>query len=95
MKSICQCIETKIFVSAIIRIEESTRTKSYSVTGITLCYILSLSHNALCCVETLLLQKVSALGITKPLLLLIVIALVTFYPLSFLKVIAVTARQKR
>jgi hypothetical protein len=94
MKSFRQHVETKIFVSSVIRGEESTVTKHCSVT-IMLCYILSLSHNTLCCGETLLVLKVIALGIMKPLSLLIVITLVTFEPLSLLNVIALTARQKR
>jgi hypothetical protein len=95
MKSFCQHVETKTIVSAIIRGEESTLTKHYSITAITLCYILSLSHNALCCGETLLLVKVITLGKTKPLSLLIVVDLVKFFPLSLLKVIALTAGQKQ
>jgi hypothetical protein len=66
-----QCVETKIWAEASI-------TKSYSVTAIMPCYILALSHNALCCGEKLLLLKVTALGIKESLSLLIVFALVTF-----------------
>jgi hypothetical protein len=95
IKSFCQQVETNIFVSTIIRGEESTITKSYSVPAITLRYILSLSHNTLCCEETFLLLQVIALGVKKPLLTLIVLALVTFQLLSLLKVIALTDRQKR
>jgi hypothetical protein len=65
MKRFRQPVETKILVSAIIRGEESTITKLYSVTAITLRYILSLSHDALCCGETLLLPKVTALAINE------------------------------
>jgi hypothetical protein len=77
-KSFRQRVEKKIFVSAIIRGEESTITRRYSVTAIMLRYILSLSHNAFCCRETLLLLKLIALGVQKPLSLLILIELVTF-----------------
>jgi hypothetical protein len=76
MKSFLQCVETKIIVSA--RGEDSTITKRFSVTTITLRYILSLLHNAFCCGETFFLLKVIALGKAKPLSLLIVIALVIF-----------------
>jgi hypothetical protein len=65
----------KIFFSSIIRGEESTITKHYSVTAITLRYILSLSHNALCCGKMLLLLKVIDLVASLPLLLPKVIAL--------------------
>ncbi len=88
--------ETKIFVSAIIRGEESIITRRYSVTAITLSYILSLLHNVLWCGETsLLLKVIIPLGVKKPLSLLNVITLVTFKPLSLLRVIALTSRQKR
>ncbi len=49
-------------------------------------YILAFLHNAIYCGEKLLLLEVIALGIKKPLSLLIVIALLPFYPLSLLKV---------
>jgi hypothetical protein len=42
----CQCVETKIFVSAIIRGEEGVKSKRCSVTAITLSYVLALLHNA-------------------------------------------------
>jgi hypothetical protein len=58
--------------------KESTLTKRYSVTAITLHYIVALSHNASCCGEEILLLKVITLDIKEPLSLLIVIALVTF-----------------
>jgi hypothetical protein len=61
-----------------IRGEESTLTKSYGVTAVTLPYILGLLHKAICCGEKLLLLEVIALGIKKPLSLLMVIALLTF-----------------
>ncbi len=73
--------------------EESTLTKRYRITAITLPYISTLLHNAICCGEKLLLLEVIALDIKKPLSLLIV--MFTFKPLSLLKFIAVTARQKR
>jgi hypothetical protein len=72
-------VETKIFVGAIIRGEESTKTKRFSVTAITLRYISALSYNVLCYRENLLLLKVIALGIKEPLSLLVVIALSTFF----------------
>ncbi len=58
-------METKIFVSAMIRGEESAITKRCSVTAITLRHILSLLNNALCCRETLLFLKVIVLGIKR------------------------------
>ncbi len=74
-----------------IREEETTITKHYRVTVITLCYISAISHNVTCCGEKLLLLEAIALGIKKPLSLLIVIGLVTSYLLSLLEVIALAA----
>jgi hypothetical protein len=45
-ESFYQRLETKIFVSAVIRGEECALVKQASVTTITLPYILVLSHNA-------------------------------------------------
>ncbi len=61
-----------------IKGEERTITKHYRVTAIMLCYIPVLLHKAIGGGEKLLLLGVIALGIEKLLLLLIVIALVTF-----------------
>jgi hypothetical protein len=46
-KSFHQHVETKIFVSGINRGQEGTIATCCSITAISLCYILTLSHNAL------------------------------------------------
>jgi hypothetical protein len=72
-----QRAEMKTFVSAMNTGEKSSTTKRYSVTATTLRYILTLSHDALCCGRMFLSLKVIILGMKEPLSLLIVIALVT------------------
>jgi hypothetical protein len=71
-----------------IRGEESTLTKRYRVTAITLPYILALLHKAICCGEKLLLLEVIALAIKKPLSLLIVIANHSYCSVNIFAVIA-------
>ncbi len=87
-KRFCQSVETKTFSSAIFRGEEGAIANHYRVAAITLHYISALSHNPFCCGEKLLLLNVIALGIKEPLLL-------TFWPLSLPKVLALPAWQKQ
>jgi hypothetical protein len=96
-ESFHQGAETKLFVSAIIRGHECTVAKRYDVTAIMLRYILALSQKDLVLRSKVVASKSYgiALGIKEPLLLLVIIALVTFVSLSLPKVIAQTAKQKR
>ncbi len=71
-------VVTKLFLSAISRGEDITIAKRYIVTAITLLYILALSQNALGMRRKVVDYKFITLGIKEPLLLLVVIALVTF-----------------
>jgi hypothetical protein len=87
-KRFCQSVKTKTFSSAIFRGEEGAIANHYRVAAISLHYISALSHNPFCCGEKLLLPNVIALEIKEPLL-------VTFWPLSLPKVLALTFWQKR
>jgi hypothetical protein len=87
-KSFHQGVETKLFVSAIIRGEDCTIAKRYIVTAIMLRNILALSHNTLG-----LWRKVVASESYRSRKQGAVIA--TFKPLSLLKVIDLTAKKKR
>jgi hypothetical protein len=78
-----------MFVSALIRGEECTVAKCYSVTAVTLCYILTLSHNAIGLWRNIIASKSYHFG-HKGAVISTYGYLSDFFPLSF-----VEARQKR
>jgi hypothetical protein len=90
-----QGVETKLFISAIIKVEDCTITRRCIIIAITLRYILALSHNALGLHGENLFSKFIAMGNKEPLSLLVVITLVTYSLQLLLKVIDLTAKQKR